>query len=92
MRFVEQHGLTILELPTAYWHEITGELASESRPLPSSLRVVIVGGEKARADEAARWHAITGGRGGLDQRLWTNRDNGHGDRLRPAPSTVAAGG
>jgi amino acid adenylation domain-containing protein/thioester reductase-like protein len=62
MRFVGEHGLTVLELPTAYWHEITAELAAAPVPLPASLRAVVVGGEKARSEVAARWHAITGGR------------------------------
>jgi amino acid adenylation domain-containing protein/thioester reductase-like protein len=62
MRLVEQHRLTVLELPTAYWHELTAELAADPRPLPATLRVVIVGGETARSDAAARWHRITRGR------------------------------
>ncbi len=62
VRFVEQHGLTVLELPTAYWHELTAELAADPQPLPLSLRAVVVGGERARADVAAEWHRITGGR------------------------------
>src|SRR5439155_2384535 len=62
VRFVERLGLTVLELPTAYWHELTVELAAEPRPLPASLRAVIVGGEKARSDAAAQWHRVSGGR------------------------------
>ena len=61
VRFVEQNALTILELPTAYWHELTAELAAGTRSLPSSLRTVVVGGEKVRADVAAQWHWVTGG-------------------------------
>jgi amino acid adenylation domain-containing protein/thioester reductase-like protein len=62
LRLVERHGITILELPTAYWHELTADLANHWRPLPGCLRAVVVGGEKARADAAARWQSLTGGR------------------------------
>src|SRR5205823_4822611 len=44
MRFVERHALTVLELPTAYWHGLAAELASTGRPLPACLRAVVVGG------------------------------------------------
>jgi amino acid adenylation domain-containing protein/thioester reductase-like protein len=60
LRLVVQHRVTILELPTAYWHELTADLAAESTPLPECLRAVVVGGEKARADAAAEWRRIAG--------------------------------
>jgi amino acid adenylation domain-containing protein len=62
LRFAETHALTILELPTAYWHELTAEIAADKLPLPDSVRAVVVGGEKARADVAAQWNAMTGDR------------------------------
>jgi len=40
-------NLTVLSLPTAYWHELTARLSQESLVLPPSLRLVIIGGEKA---------------------------------------------
>ncbi|HEY1381336.1 MAG TPA: amino acid adenylation domain-containing protein, partial [Gemmataceae bacterium] len=62
LRFADRHGLTVLELPTAYWHDLTADLVEFPRPLPASLRAVVVGGEKARAAVAADWRRLTGGR------------------------------
>ena len=50
--WIEQERITILDLPTAYWHAWVQELARHPRPLPGCLRLVIIGGEKA---EEARW-------------------------------------
>lgn len=38
--------LTILDLPTAYWHQLSAESEKASLKLPSSIRLVIIGGEK----------------------------------------------
>src|SRR5262245_12439204 len=48
-------SLTVLNLPTAYWHELTNALAREVRGLPATTRLVIVGGEQARAESLAAW-------------------------------------
>jgi amino acid adenylation domain-containing protein/thioester reductase-like protein len=37
----------VLDLPTAFWHQICAELATGSVRLPKSIRTVIIGGEKA---------------------------------------------
>jgi len=40
--------LTVLDLPTAYWHQVTAELATTDLVLiPESLRLVIIRGERA---------------------------------------------
>jgi amino acid adenylation domain-containing protein len=57
---VARHGLTVLDLPTAYWHEWVSALATRDRRLPAPLRLVIVGGEKALAERYARWCAVPG--------------------------------
>lgn len=67
LRWVTERRVTVLDLPTAYWHELVGEL-SESTPsdssmgLPESLRMVIVGGEKASLSALAAWHKLAGSR------------------------------
>ncbi len=55
---------TVLDLPTAYFHEVVAALdtASEEALWPSSLRLVVVGGEALRADLARRFLLQTGGR------------------------------
>lgn len=39
--------ITVLDLPTAFWHQICAELATENVRLTESIRTVIIGGERA---------------------------------------------
>jgi len=55
LRWAEAQRITVLDLPTAYWHELARELAESGATLPKSLRLVIVGGEKASASAYASW-------------------------------------
>ncbi|QIR40546.1 amino acid adenylation domain-containing protein [Tolypothrix sp. PCC 7910] len=48
-------SLTVLDLPTAFWHQLTAELSSSELSLPASLRLVIIGGEKALPDRLSTW-------------------------------------
>ena len=47
--------LTVLGLPTAYWHELARKVAADSLPLPSTLRLVIIGGERALPELVTAW-------------------------------------
>ena len=60
--WAEQQGITILDLPTAYWHEWVHHLPELKKPFPQSLRLVIVGGERASAKAFAEWSKAGGGR------------------------------
>ncbi|MFB9903915.1 AMP-binding protein [Allokutzneria oryzae] len=53
LRACDENEITVLDLPTAYWHE----LAFVMPPLPASLRTVIIGGEAALPERVERWHA-----------------------------------
>ena len=53
---VQASQLTVLDLPTAYWHELTAALSSKPFSVPDSVRLVVIGGEQARADQLAVWH------------------------------------
>jgi amino acid adenylation domain-containing protein len=55
-------GLTIAGLPTAYWHELAAAMEPAPPAVPPSLRVLIVGGERALPERAAQWRRGTGGR------------------------------
>jgi len=57
-----QWGVTVLDLPTAYWHEIMARLDHESLTFPPSLRLVILGGEKALPERLAAWRSHVGER------------------------------
>lgn len=48
--------VTVVDLPTAFWNELTWELSSRALSLPPSLRLVIVGGERAIPSRVAMWH------------------------------------
>ncbi|MEH2382482.1 MAG: amino acid adenylation domain-containing protein [Nostoc sp.] len=48
--------LTILDLPTAFWHQVTLALATESCILPKQLRLMLIGGERALKVQLATWH------------------------------------
>jgi len=60
--WIEEHGITVLTVATAYWHEMVRELSDTRTPLPSSLRLVAVGGEKASAKLVETWYRISDGR------------------------------
>ncbi len=62
LRWVDERNVTALDLPTAYWHELVGELSESSLRLPESLRIVIVGGEKASSAKLAAWRKVAGSR------------------------------
>jgi amino acid adenylation domain-containing protein len=50
-----QWNLTVLNLPTAYWHELTLPLDDQGISVPLSLRLVIIGGEKVNAQSIFNW-------------------------------------
>ncbi|KHL08954.1 non-ribosomal peptide synthase protein (TIGR01720 family)/amino acid adenylation domain-containing protein [Mumia flava] len=52
---VERERLTVMELPTAYWHEWVRELDRLGRELPAHLRLVIIGGERVLPERLALW-------------------------------------
>ncbi|MEL7501569.1 MAG: amino acid adenylation domain-containing protein [Cyanobacteria bacterium J06554_6] len=60
VEFVQQHQITILNLPTAFWHELVRGM--ETYPLPTSVRLVVVGGEKASRAMYACWRELVGER------------------------------
>jgi len=62
LRWVNEKRVTALDLPTAYWHELVRELSESAISLPKSLRIVIVGGEKASAAVLATWRKLAGPR------------------------------
>jgi amino acid adenylation domain-containing protein len=50
-RACECSGTTVLDLPTAYWHELAGAEAV----VPECVRLVIIGGEQARRERLVDW-------------------------------------
>ncbi|MFY9550790.1 MAG: amino acid adenylation domain-containing protein [Thermoanaerobaculia bacterium] len=54
--------LTILDLPTSYWHELVAVASAEHLTLPESLRFVLIGGERALPERFAQWREMAGER------------------------------
>ncbi|MBW6436931.1 AMP-binding protein [Actinoplanes hulinensis] len=50
--------LTVLDLPTAFWHELVHALTTQDIRVPDSVRTVIIGGEAALPDRVAAWQKI----------------------------------
>lgn len=44
---ITRHGVSVLNLPAAFFHEVAFELAASKRRLPETVRLVIAGGERA---------------------------------------------
>ncbi|MGQ4491187.1 amino acid adenylation domain-containing protein [Streptomyces sp. SAS_281] len=55
---IARERLTVMELPTAYWHEWVRELDRTGRELPDCMRLVIIGGERVLPDRLAMWHRL----------------------------------
>nr|ASV47084.1 non-ribosomal peptide synthetase [uncultured bacterium] len=51
------HDVTVLDLPTAYWHEVAYAVGTAAARLPSGLRTVIIGGEAASPARVQQWRA-----------------------------------
>lgn len=54
-----EREISVLDLPTAYWNEL---LLSPTAKFPESIRLVIIGGEKAAPNKVSRWREITNGK------------------------------
>jgi amino acid adenylation domain-containing protein len=56
----QEWGVTVLDLPTVYWQELTESLSSEQLTVPEQLRLVIIGGEKAIPERLVQWQKAAG--------------------------------
>ena len=51
----EREKITFLDLPTAFWHQITASIIEDKLTLPASIRNVIIGGERAQPQAVVNW-------------------------------------
>jgi amino acid adenylation domain-containing protein len=56
---VERERITVAELPTAFWHEWVRELDRRGQAPADSLRLVVIGGERALPERIALWRERT---------------------------------
>ncbi|WP_328491587.1 amino acid adenylation domain-containing protein [Streptomyces sp. NBC_00414] len=52
--------VSVLDLPTAYWHEVSYAISTGTATLPETVRTVIVGGEAALPERVDRWREAAG--------------------------------
>jgi aspartate racemase len=60
LQFVEREQVSILNFPTAFWHELVNGMSLLKQPMPSSVRLVVVGGEKASRSAYSTWLQLVG--------------------------------
>jgi amino acid adenylation domain-containing protein len=56
----ERWSVTVLDLPTAYWHELVAGIVEGTAILPPQLRLVIIAGERAMPDMVRKWQEYAG--------------------------------
>ncbi|SEQ87628.1 non-ribosomal peptide synthetase [Microlunatus flavus] len=54
-RLVSAVGITLLDLPTAYWHQWVESMSTDLRTTCPTLRRVTIGGEAAASSKLLRW-------------------------------------
>ncbi|MFJ3308263.1 amino acid adenylation domain-containing protein [Streptomyces sp. NPDC086549] len=52
--------INVLDLPTAYWHELAYALSTGTTALPAGVRAVVIGGEAALPERVERWRKAVG--------------------------------
>lgn len=60
MTLAEKHQITVFDLPTAYWQQLLAELKQLNKPVPPSLRLLVLGGDKLSPERYAEWLKIGG--------------------------------
>ncbi|HET7866620.1 MAG TPA: amino acid adenylation domain-containing protein, partial [Burkholderiaceae bacterium] len=65
--FLHEQQVSLMVLPTAYWHEWAAAVALGEAAVPACVRTVLVGGEQAAHERCVEWHAHVG-----DRVRWVN--------------------
>lgn len=55
LQFINRYQITVLNLPTAFWHELVNGLSLLQTTLPATVRLMVVGGEKASRSSYLTW-------------------------------------
>ncbi len=57
---LQEWGVTVIDLPTAYWHQVVADATLYRLPLPPALRLLIIGGERAIPERVRAWMHYAG--------------------------------
>jgi non-ribosomal peptide synthetase component F len=55
LKWIHERRVSVLDLPTAFWHELVYQLSESRSLLPRELRLVVIGGEKASMAAFQSW-------------------------------------
>ncbi len=55
---LEKYQVSVLDLPTAFWSQMTLSMMDESIQFPEAVRLVIIGGEKAPMHTVNKWKSV----------------------------------
>lgn len=67
LRWLRDQRITVLNLPTAYWHAWVRDLDRSGERVPDDVRLVVVGGEPALGPVFRTWRRLAG-----DRVRWVN--------------------
>jgi amino acid adenylation domain-containing protein len=97
-RWIGEQRVSVLDLPTAYWHELVHQLSELKQSMPASLRLVVVGGEKVSAKALAAWNKLVAGTirwintyGPSEASIVATAYEPAADSVREAPTSVPIG-
>ncbi|AFM19318.1 acyl-CoA synthetase (AMP-forming)/AMP-acid ligase II [Mycolicibacterium chubuense NBB4] len=65
LRMLAEREITVVDLPTAFWHELVLFLHEEKAALPESIRLVVIGGERVDLTRLRQWRNLELGHVGL---------------------------
>ena len=58
LRTLAEQQITVLDLPTAFWHELVLHLTEEHAALPAGVRLVVIGGERVDPTRLRQWREL----------------------------------
>ncbi|MEM9266978.1 MAG: non-ribosomal peptide synthetase, partial [Cyanobacteria bacterium P01_F01_bin.13] len=60
LRCCQDWNITVLNLPTAYWHQLVTDIANAQLQLPLSVRLMVIGGERVLPSLVKVWQQQVG--------------------------------
>ncbi|HVF90480.1 MAG TPA: amino acid adenylation domain-containing protein, partial [Blastocatellia bacterium] len=60
LRYIGRHKLTVVNIPSSYWHELVAEMSRAGDRMPGSVRLMIVGSERVLPEKYNLWRSLTG--------------------------------
>ncbi|NMN99841.1 amino acid adenylation domain-containing protein [Gordonia sp. TBRC 11910] len=58
IRMLAERKITVLDLPTAFWHELVLHLHESGAALPDTVRLVVIGGERVDPTRLRQWRSL----------------------------------